>query len=156
MLRAAILSATTVSLVPVAVQASAAHDARRACLAAQVPLQNAALVQTEAGTHRIAVTVRNDLDWPINGIRIAWDFSVAGEIVLSDDIGSYIPDTIAPGESRDFSFYAPTPPVSADRGTLAAVTIDVADTQGNQYVNDVRVMGGGWTNLSSAMECNLS
>ncbi len=101
----------------------------------------------------------NGLDWPINGIRIGWSLfdGALNDPLLSEQIGSYIPEALAPGAVRAFSFYAPaTPGAMPADARVVARTIDVADADGNQYVNDVRVMGGGWTNLTSPMECTSS
>ena len=127
--------------------------ARRDCVAAAVPLTDAAYVRLSPGVHRLEVTVTNGLDWPISGIRIDWALTDAdGTVLGADRTGSFIPEAIAPGAARAFSFYAPEV-LGAAAATLTARTVDVGDADGNQFVNDVRLMGGGWTNLTSPLEC---
>lgn len=131
--------------------------ARRSCIAENVALTDIEFEDVGYGQWQFYADVTNDLDGAISGLRVSFRLKAPERAVpwLADDATQSIPGGVEPGETRDGIFITNTS-VPRDTPTdvvLEMTVVDVADADGNQFVNDVTIIGGNWTNEMTSLEC---
>lgn len=128
-------------------------ESLRACLTEKVLLTGAKVKRRDFG-YAIEMNVTNNLPWAIAGIRVQYRVSSPGRSVpwAKDDFSLPIRGGVEPGETRQIKTSTLSIPPDAPAGLLTeAVVLDVTDSDEQQLIRDVRVMG--WGDKKSARKC---
>lgn len=128
-------------------------DAIRRCLEERVTIDAASVERGAYFGHNVSVTVTNRLDWPIAGIRFAYQVFSEGRTVpwVRQDVSLSISGGIEPGETRTVATSATVPGDAPEALITHAQVLDVSDQYERQLIRDVRVMG--WGDQRSDMTC---
>jgi len=133
------------------------HIDRLACIGEAVVLTNVVMEDSGYGQHQFYADVTNNLDWAISGIGVNFVVRSEGRSVswLEDRGFQSIAGGVEPGETRERIFITSKslPRDTPDDVVVGSEVIDVADPKGNQYINEVNVLGGSWTNEMTELEC---
>lgn len=138
--------------VPVSAQTApdAAAETPRDCLRRLVSISDAA-----ADRRTLTFDVRNDLEWPLSGIRIDHRVQSADRSVpwVNESAAVPVPGGIEPGETRTVTIgFTPIPPqFSINNLAVEIDLLDVADAQQRLFLSTARVTG--WSRVPSPNTC---
>lgn len=139
-------------IAPVAAQTApgATAETPRDCLRRQVIISDAT-----ADRRSLTFDVRNDLEWPLSGVRIDQRVQSPDRSVpwVRDSAAVPIPGGVEPGETRTVTIgFTPIPPQFAINDlTVEIDLLDVADAEQRLFLSTARVTG--WSRVPSPNIC---
>ncbi len=145
---------TLLSAAAFVVAPASADENLRKCLAERVLLSNAKIYDMLLGDE-LGFDIRNDLAWPISGIRFRYSVNSGGgawEAALEAEEAIEIIEGVQTGQSVSVSLPVEGIPKDFPQPFLVEVILlDVADSQKRQVINDVQMPN--WEKASSPEIC---
>lgn len=140
------------NIAPVAAQTApdALAESPRDCLRRHVVISGAT-----AGRRSLTFDVRNDLQWPLSGVRIGQRVQSPDRSVpwVNDSAAVPVAGGVEPGETRTVTIgFTPIPPQFPIGGLAVDIDLlDVADAEQRLFLSTARV--AGWSRVPSPNTC---